>query len=123
MEAAVITPLANPVSARWMPGRRLRFMKNMHALPADVPINGIINPQKTVVDMGCFFPSSLFDRHDRNPRFAGMMPGGSAAESRALKEVLVLQHGFAAIRLHVVANEHKQIGIQAASVGSSDNCC
>jgi hypothetical protein len=30
-------------------------MKNTQALPADVPMNGIINPQKTVIDMGYFF--------------------------------------------------------------------
>jgi len=48
-DAAIITPAANPISARRTPSCISRFIKNTHAAPSVVPINGIINPQKTVV--------------------------------------------------------------------------
>ena len=42
MEAATITPDANPISARCTTGFIFRFVKNTPAAPKDVPMKGII---------------------------------------------------------------------------------
>ena len=44
IEAAVITPEAKPVSARWMPSRSCLRMKNTQAEPSIVPAKGINRP-------------------------------------------------------------------------------
>ena len=49
MDAATMTPAANPVRARWTPVLMSFLRKNTHAAPAAVPKNGIIRPQKTVL--------------------------------------------------------------------------
>jgi hypothetical protein len=48
MEAAVITPAANPVRARWTPAFSSFFSRNTQDDPAAVPANGIISPNSTV---------------------------------------------------------------------------
>ena len=56
MEAAVITPPANPVRAFCRPCRRSRFMKNTQADPAAVPRNGI----RRHVSVSAFIYAILF---------------------------------------------------------------
>ena len=48
IDAATITPLANPVSARLSISSISFFIKKTHAAPKDVPKNGIINPKIVV---------------------------------------------------------------------------
>ena len=48
IEAATITPAANPVNARCTPTFRSFFKKKTQAAPPAVPIKGIISPQMTV---------------------------------------------------------------------------
>ena len=64
IEAATITPAANPVSARCIPVLRSFFRKSTHADPKAVPKNGIRSPQTTV-----FMPVSptlSFDSRSRS---------------------------------------------------------
>jgi hypothetical protein len=44
MEAATITPAANPVSARWTLSFRSFLRKKTQAAPAEVPMKGIKSP-------------------------------------------------------------------------------
>lgn len=53
MEAATMTPAANPARKRDTPSRIFFFKKNTQADPKTVPKNGIISPRNTVQNIVC----------------------------------------------------------------------
>ena len=55
IEAATITPAANPVSARCTDFPSVFFIKNTHAAPSVVPINGINMPKKVFISFAFSF--------------------------------------------------------------------
>lgn len=73
MDAATITPAANPVSALCTFLLKSFLMKNTHAAPADVPMNGIRSPVMTCPSNMVLFLSSLFLRNHCKPWMRCMM--------------------------------------------------
>ena len=49
-DAAVITPAAKPIKARWSPSFMERDMKKTHAAPRVVPANGTSKPISVYID-------------------------------------------------------------------------
>ena len=68
IEAATMTPAANPVSALWTPILRSFFRKNTQAAPSDVPTNGIRSPGRRVSILS--LPSLLMKRGASRIRYA-----------------------------------------------------
>ena len=55
IEAATITPAANPVSARCTDLLNVVLIKNTHAAPSVVPTNGINMPKKVFIRFSLSF--------------------------------------------------------------------